>query len=278
VAPRLRCPYCHASLIHAGRALRCAQGHSYDIARDGHVSLPAPRRRQHGGDSAEMVAAREAFLGAGHYAPIAQAIAAAAQDAVEASGGQPGCALDIGAGTGYYLAGLLKELQGWRGLALDASRPALRRAARADPRIAAVACDLWQPLPLRDGAAELVLNAFAPRNGLELTRASSRSGALIFVTPTSRHLQELVATLAMLSVDADKQARLHAKLSPALTSIGRRQVEFELALDHQDIRALIAMGPSAHHLSSDEIECRLSPLPDELLVSASVIVETFRHA
>ena len=36
------------------------------------------------------------------------------------------------------------------GLALDVSKPALRRAARAHPRAAAALADTWQRLPLAD--------------------------------------------------------------------------------------------------------------------------------
>src|SRR5206468_1808435 len=105
-------------------------GHRYDIARQGYVSLPRPRASPHASDSAAMVAAREAFLDAGHYAPIADALARRA-------GGD--LVVDLGAGTGYYLA----RLGGSRLLALDASRPALRRAVARDRRIAGVACDVW---------------------------------------------------------------------------------------------------------------------------------------
>ncbi len=276
-AARLRCPHCGASLSLADRALRCPHGHSYDVARDGHVSLAAPRRRLPAGDSAAMVAARDAFLSAGHYAPITHAIAAIARESGGAPSDRPGYVVDLGAGTGYYLAGLLAERPTWWGLALDASRPALRRAVRAHPRIAVVACDLWQPLPLRDGAADLALDVFAPRNGAEIARGLSARGALIVVTPTPDHLRELVGALAILNVDLDKPARLHRTLSPHLQPVHRRRVEFELWLDHQDIGSLVGMGPSAHHVTPDEVRQRLSRLPDPALITASVIVETFRR-
>ena len=63
-----------------------------------------------------------------------------------------GCVLDLGAGTGWYLARVLDRLPGRSGLALDLSRHALRRAARAHARIGAVAADAWGPLPVRDAA------------------------------------------------------------------------------------------------------------------------------
>jgi 23S rRNA (guanine745-N1)-methyltransferase len=245
-ADRLRCPHCSAELLVAGGSLACTGGHRYDIARQGYVSLLPPHGLAHPGDSSEMVAARDQFLGAGHYTPIADAVTAAALDAVASLPDPSGWVVDIGAGTGYYLARLLERLPDWSGVALDASRPALRRAMRASSRIAAIACDAWQPLPVRDGVADLALNVFAPRDGREIARVLAPHGVLIVVTPTPRHLGELVPLVGMLSVDEDKQARLREKLSP-------------------------------HLISSEQLAQRLAPTPETLVVTASVVVETFKR-
>ena len=69
-------------------------------------------------DTTEMVADRAAFLGAGHYAPLASALGdlALADLAAEASADLGGPAmLDSGAGTGYYLAAVLDRLRGGGG-------------------------------------------------------------------------------------------------------------------------------------------------------------------
>jgi 23S rRNA (guanine745-N1)-methyltransferase len=229
-----------------------------------------------------MVAARDTFLTAGHYAAladciVAEGLAATAQAVVEPVGTSAGLVVDLGAGTGYYLAALLQDLPGWHGIALDASRPALRRALRAHPRIAAIACDVWQELPIQDARADIVVNVFAPRNAQEIARILAPAGALVMVTPTSRHLHRLVRNFELLDVDADKQARLHAALSPQLESVRRRELEFDLALGPDDVHALIAMGPSAHHLDPDELRDRILALPPETHVNTSFVVETFRH-
>ena len=96
VLPYLRCPNCWSPLAHAGPALRCPRGHSFDLARQGYAALLTGSRR-HAGDSAAMVADRAAFLAAGHYAFLADALAAAASGArplvVDAGTGTPATAL-----------------------------------------------------------------------------------------------------------------------------------------------------------------------------------------
>lgn len=261
----------------AGRVLSCANGHAFDLAREGYVALAPPRRRSARGDSPEMVAAREAFLATGHYAPIARELGSAAHAVLSASAGRAPLAVDLGAGTGYHLAGLLSALPDGRGIALDASRPALRRAARAHPRLAAIACDVWQELPIQNASAELVLNVFAPRNGAEIGRILAPRGALIVLTPAPGHLRELIDDLGLLDVEADKQARLRAKLSPHLEAVDSRRLEFDMTLDRAEMQALIAMGPSARHLDAGELRERLARLPGSRRLTASLLIETFRH-
>ena len=275
LASHLRCPNCGSALHPVDRSLGCDRGHRFDLGRQGHVALPAPGRSPAPGDSAEMVAARVEFLTAGHYAPIAAAVIAAAREALGPPGPGRELVVDSGAGTGYYLAAVLDDRSGAWGLALDSSRPALRRAVRGHARIAAVICDVWQELPVQTGAADLVLNVFAPRNPGEIDRVLAPHGNLITVTPRSRHLHQLVTRFGMLGVAGDKQERLHSGLAPHLRSVGRRELEFEMTLHPPDVAALVAMGPSAHHLDDALVSEAVEALPTELGVTAAVVIETF---
>ncbi|MFI6157380.1 putative RNA methyltransferase [Kitasatospora sp. NPDC051170] len=275
----LTCPHCAQALAPHERTLRCAAGHSFDLAKQGYVSLLAGDAHTGTGDTAEMVAARADFLAAGHYRPIAEALASAAAAAVAVAGEGAGDGLvaDLGAGTGYYLAQVLDALPGRAGAALDISKFALRRAARAHPRIGAVVCDAWRPLPLLDGCADLMLNVFAPRNGPEIRRVLRPGGTLLLVAPTGRHLRELVGALGLLSVDEDKQRRIDDKLGPYLTPAGRREVEFTLRLGAADVRTVVGMGPSAWHTDARRLEDALAGLADPVEVTASVTVAEYRR-
>ena len=273
VIPYLACPHCGADLARAGEALRCRAGHSFDIARQGYVSLLRPGSQGGGGDTAAMVRARGDFLAAGHYAGLAAELSRAAI----AAGPGPGCVADVGAGTGYYLAAVLGRLPGRAGLALDSSKFALRHAARAHPRIGAVGCDAWRPLPVADAAAALVLNVFAPRHGAELHRILNPSGALLVVTPGPGHLGELVGPLGLLTVDQRKQERLAGKLGPYFTPDGQRDHQETLVLSHQAVAELVAMGPSSWHADAAALGDRIARLPDPVPVTLAVTLSAYRR-
>ena len=261
----LRCPHCARDLELARGAVSCAAGHTFDVARQGYVSLLRGGPRAARGDTAGMVAARSRFLAGGHFDPLAEALAGAAGRV-----GGDGCVVDLGAGTGWQLARVLDALPDRHGVALDVSAPALRRAARAHPRIGAVGCDVWGPLPVRDRVAGLVLNVFAPRNGAEMARLLALRGSLLVVTPTTRHLHELVEGLGLLSVDSRKQERLDRELAGHFGVARAELREWKMTLSRADLEAVAAMGPSAVHLDPGTLRRRLETLPERMEVSASV--------
>lgn len=270
----LSCPNCGGGLALAGRVLRCVAGHSFDLARQGYVNLLPGRGMSTPpiGDTSAMVAAREEFLDAGHYVPLTEALVAAAARAAAAA---PGCVVDLGAGPGHHLSAVLDRLPGRPGLAVDASRYAARRAARAHPRAGAVVCDAWRRLPVRTGSAALVLDVFAPRNGAEIARVLHPDGTLVVVVPTDRHLAELVGTLALLTVDPAKQERLERTLGSPLQWVRNDELEFPMELDHTAVTALTGMGPSARHADARVLQQRIAALPEPVTVTASVAVSTW---
>jgi 23S rRNA (guanine745-N1)-methyltransferase len=221
------------------------------------VALIAGGGLRHHGDSRAMVDARAEFLGARHFEPIEQAVVAAA--AIDA----PGAIVDVGAGTGHYLARVLDSQPGRAGIALDASRHAAARAARAHERAQSVVCDVWGELPVRDGVAAVVLNVFAPRNPAEMRRILHDDGRLVVVHPTPRHLQEVTE---LLKKQPDKEARVEEALRPWFKPAARSVCEFQLQLEPAAFTSLVSMGPSARH---KDLEARRAT------VTASVVVTTY---
>lgn len=262
----LACPHCRGPLavVETDRVLGCPAGHRFDIARQGYVSLLGRRSRTDTGDTAAMVVARERFLGRGHYAAVTAVLA---DQAVPA-----GPVVEIGAGPAHHLRGVLDGRgPGARGVAIDSSVPAARRAA-LDPRIASVVADAWSPLPLVDAGVAVVLSVFAPRDVAEITRVLRPGGRLLAVTPEPGHLAELREVVPLLAVDAGKSERLAEAFAGRLRLVERIEVTADLQLTPADVADVVGMGPNAHHLDAGALAATAEGLPDRTSTRLAVTV------
>ena len=272
-ASYLRCPVCGGPVRLGDTQLNCGNGHSFDIARQGYVNLTAGRANPGTADTAAMIAAREEFLGRGHYRPLASALASLA------AGGEPsgdGLVVDLAGGTGYYLATTLDALPHRHGLCADLSTAALRRAARAHPRAAAIGADVWQQLPLAPASAALVLSVFGPRNAAEIDRVLTAGGVLIIATPGGAHLRELRQPLGLIGVDQRKPQRL-AYAFGHYAQLGSQVLNYQLSLDHADLAAVTAMGPSACHIAPGALADRIQALPSPAAVTVDLRISAYRR-
>ena len=250
--PVLACPVCTEPLARTapGQA-GCRNGHRYDEAKQGHLTLLPAKRRALTADTPEMVDARLRFLGRGHYAPVERALTIVVADATA-----PGVVLDVGSGPGTYLAHALDGTThggaaGRLGVALDLSAVAIRRAARIHAHVGAVVGDVTERLPVVDHAAAVVLDVFAPRNQHEYARVLHPGGVLVVVTPRVGHLAELAA--ATISVDPEKGRRLHDSLTPAFTPRSTEDLTWTMELTAEDVHDVVHMGPSHHHVAADTV-------------------------
>jgi SAM-dependent methyltransferase len=266
-----------------GRA-RCSEGHSFDYARSGYLNLTRGSGHGRVGDTAEMVRARAAFLTAGHYGPVAEAVASVAVEAVaDRAGRRPGepspgtpVVAEVGCGTGYHLSAVVRTLTDEArppncAHGFDLSKAAVDNAAREHPGLRFAVADVEDGIPLLDSAADLVLSAFAPRPAEELGRVTKADGSLIVAFAGPRHLERLRERLDLLGVGEDKLERLTDRLAPWFDLLTTTSVEHELELTAEEAGDLVLMGPNAWHSSNPtDLE---SPLTDRV----SVVVARFRR-
>ncbi|MGG7507149.1 putative RNA methyltransferase [Plantibacter sp. YIM 135249] len=222
-----------------------------------------------GGGGAAAAGAAHATASASGGADVAAAVgrgSGAGDDAAGAAAvvevgpgiGDP-LVVDIAGGTGYYLGRVLDGHPGFRGLTLDLSPLAARRAARSHPRAAAGTADAWAAFPVRTARADVVLSIFGPRNGPEMLRVLRPGGVLVVVTPQPGHLVQLRDALGMIGIAERKDERLDAQLA-GFELVARTAFDYTVALGRDDIRNEVLMGPSAHHLDPVELDARLASL------------------
>ncbi|WP_245561019.1 methyltransferase domain-containing protein [Agromyces subbeticus] len=241
-----------------------------------------------------MLDARAALLASGAYAPIAAAIVAAARqhavrrpsrsddggDDDKVAGSSDDLRIvDLGCGTGYYAGALAAELTGASVLLADRSPTAVRLATRAVPRATGVVLDLWRPLPVRDGTADVAINVFAPRNAPEFARIVRAAGILIVVVPSAAHFTELRRLGATLDVPEGKADRVTEQFSAAGFDLRQTtRVEYLLDTDAELRVQLVDMGPAAHHRANAADDAAdPSPIDAQLTVTVSVDVVVFER-
>jgi len=255
----------------------------FDVARQGYLGLLTGARSV-GGDDGPMIEARQALLASGAYAPLRDAVARAAAGALTASAattaGGAGVILDSGTGTGYYLAGALEAAPAAIGIGMDVSAAAVRAAARAHPRAAAVRWDVGRDWPIADGSVDAVLTVFAPRNLAQARRVLRRDGSLLLARPTQRHLRGLREALAgagidLVGVEAAKEDRLAESIAPHFATQQTHLIEHPLTLDAAQIAAAVLMGPSARHVEAARIADAARELAP-VAAQASVLLSVYR--
>lgn len=277
----LRCPVCGAPLVRFGAALHCEAWHWFDMAREGYVNLlGGGRRARDQGDSGDMVRARRRFLDHDHYRPLLDEIGATVRARLPPpvhSPDRPTVVLDVGCGEGYYAGHLARRTAAGQlcCLGLDISKDAVRLAARRYRDVLFVVGDVNGRLPLDDGAVDLLLDVFAPRNPAEFARVVAAGGTLIVAIPAPHHLAELRALVPMLEIEADKEQHVIGRFADAFTPVEIRRLEHALQLEGDALRDLATMTPNYRHLTADRLD-RLGRI-EELQVTAAFTVLVFER-
>lgn len=272
VVDLLHCPVCTEPVALQDRALRCRSGHNFDVARQGYVNLLTRPPKGTNADTAEMIAARDRFLAAGHYQPLADRLAALAREVAP----DGAAVVEAGAGTGYYLARVITAITAARGVAADLSVAAARRAARVDERIGAIVADTWAGLPVPDGVLDLIMVVFAPRNPADFARMLRPGGRLLIATASDDHLAEVRDRLGMIDIRPGKLPALQESLQDWFDPEHGEEFRTRLMLDPQALTDLVRMGPTAHHQRGNLAE-RVAALPDPTSVTLSVRLSVFRR-
>jgi 23S rRNA (guanine745-N1)-methyltransferase len=250
-----RCPLCHQKLSPQTSAWRCPQGHQFDIAREGYVNLlPVQQKKSlDPGDNAEMIQARRAFLDAGHYQFLSEAINQQLAGIMQSTD----TLLDLGCGEGYYSAKAAAALTGVQVYGVDISKTAVRYASKRYQHLHCCVASSYA-LPFNDGAFAAILRIYAPSDAGEMARVLRPGGYLLTVSPAPEHLLQF-------KQQAYAEVRLHpdtVKNEAGFRHLQRQRLQaLWQAPDAATMLQLIEMTPLAYKLNHQMRETLCQQLP-----------------
>lgn len=276
----LACPLDGDPLLRAGASWRCAAGHTFDVARQGYTHLlPVQKKRSlDPGDSKAMVLARQRFLNAGYYQPIAVELNRLMVADLPASNGLS--CLDAGCGEGYYLRQLAAEA-GYGGtmalVGLDISKAAILAATRQ-----AGTDKEQQPmwlvgsnanLPVLAGTLDRVLCVFGFPVYAEFARVLKPGGRLIQVDAGPDHLREL---REIIYPELKPERKRDPEAPDNFARLATDTLRYKLDLTGAGpIADLLAMTPHLYRANA-EGRARAAAL-DRLTVTVDVRLTTFER-
>lgn len=246
------CPVCREALGLNGRSLKCANNHSYDIAKEGYVNLllANQKRSLEPGDNKTMISHRRQFFATGLYAPLSEAVNAAVLPFIAGHGGEGVFnLLDSGCGEGYFLHGLAQALEeGKRPSAfygIDISKFAVKAAAKQNKSVRWAVGSSFD-LPVLPGSVDFILNMMAPFSEQEFGRVLGGNGRLLVVTPGPRHLFSLRQQI----YDNAEEHTPSSSTLPGFAWRDLKRLQYERELANEAIVNLFVMTPYSWNASS----------------------------
>lgn len=239
----LMCPVCRKQLELTDKTWRCKNNHSYDVAKQGYVNLHVVQHKhsKNPGDTPESVQARRAFLSAGHYAPLQQAVV----EKIKALRIEH--LLDIGCGEGYYTDAMQSEVM--QCIGVDIAKNAVQVAAKLNKDVTWVV-GTGATLPVMDQSIDLCSSLFSPIPKEEILRVLKPNAYLMVVTPAPQHLYAMREALFE-EVQAHDPHKFVHQLEDTFELLEEHVIDAPMLLSQQELKHLIAMTPYAYKAKAE---------------------------
>lgn len=263
----LCCPVCGKQLNRKSGSFLCAQGHSFDVARQGYVNLLTVDKKHslHPGDTREQVLSRRAFLEGGYYAPIVETLIETAKSLALS-----GELLDVGCGEGYYAARLSQALN-MNLTGLDISKEAVRWAA-GKYKNAQWLCATASHIPVEDGSADLITSLFALTVPEEFRRVLKPGGYYFQVLAAQDHLLGLKN---IIYDHLDMKEKDSVPEIPGFQRVKSLPIRFSFTVEGSQVQNLFSMTPHVFRVSKAGAE-RLEKT-GTLTDTASCVLNVFQR-
>jgi len=280
-AHNLACPIDKLELVKQKNYYQCANGHCFDIAKQGYVNLlPVQHKKsKNPGDSKAMVQARTRFLNAGFYQPIAEQLAKIVFQQLSSDQAETYCVFDAGCGEGYYLQQIINASQHLDSdtdisfVAMDISKPAIIEASKRSRQVSWIVGTNSQP-PFMPETIDLIFCVFGFHSFSGFKNILKAGGKLILVEPGAKHLQEL-KDIIYAEAAAEKSENKSGGDSEYLL-IDTQTLAFEIDLNsNEQILDLLSMTPHLFRASSEGKTCIENM--DSLSLTTDIIFRVFEY-
>ncbi|QQD21724.1 methyltransferase domain-containing protein [Venatoribacter cucullus] len=276
----IACPVCGLVLQDEAQRWSCANGHSFDRARQGYLNLLVAQHKKSKapGDNMDMVDARQRLLDSQLYRPISDLLN---QWVLELSLNQtaPLHIADVGCGEGYYTQRLQEVLEdhqlAHRLYGVDISKDALKRAARRSNRIDWLVASGGQ-LPFLPHSLDMITCLFTNLMPQGFARVLKPGAPVILLNTGSDHLLEL---RQQIYGEVNRQAfdPVPAMQQHGYQLSGDQPLTYQTQLTSQQaIMDLLLMTPHRWKIRDEALQ-RLQQL-DELPITIDVRLQQFTYS
>ena len=253
-AVHFACPKCQQDLLPVDKnALRCSNNHWVNVAKEGHINLLPPARKNAAAEAESDAAARAQralFEGGGFEAQID----AITKEVARALGSCPPdpegdvAILNVGCGEGLYLRRLAVRLDAEKRdtpmqlFGTDTNKLGVRYASKRQ-RDAGFAVCAPTRLPFADGTFSVVFAVFSPSPWEEFCRVLKPGGVVIVARAGNKHLQELHKVASSMSGAPSADAVDPPKKFSAGLAENYIRICTEEAYTAQTLEQIIAITP-----------------------------------
>ncbi len=255
VPTNILCPNCKSILQHAGQTMSCANGHSFDQAKEGYINLllANQKKKANPGDNKLMIDAREAFLATGSFDFLLAELESTI-DSMNVGTGQAANikVLDLGCGSGYYTRNLLKTGD-YNKLGIDISKAAIAKAARKDKTSTYLVGSVFD-LPIAANTVDLTINIFSPVDISETIRILAPNGYYLKVVPAGDHMKEIAELVYETFKPHTSTITAAINTNPKLQFIEAKKLQKSITLRGSNLINFISMTPYFYKFGENHLK------------------------
>lgn len=266
----LSCIHCHEDLQLDINSLVCANGHRFDMAKQGYFFM-AKKTTNTKYDTSLFSSRREIILNTELYRPLHEYIGQYLKDNYSNDVSM----IDAGSGEGSHLWQMTRQVEEnqYSLISVDLAKSAIQAATDYNGHMLSMIADLAE-LPVANHQLDIVLSIFSPSNYAEFERILKPRGELIKIIPNSGYLQEIRQALIDMNI-----GNIHPYSNEDVIDVFKthyqnvtmKEIKASQTLTSSQLEDLIVMTPLTWQLTEEERQTLLAKLNGVITLDVTVL-------